>query len=113
MIAADNNREGCVRLLLESKASVNATSVSLKRALPQAHMPWTSCHVLIQWLFHQQNNGATALHNAAFRGSLASATRLLEGGADLTLRDKYGETALDYARSQGKSEVVALLSQPR
>ena len=43
MIAADYNREGCVRLLLESKASVNATNVSLERdALPQAHLPWTS-----------------------------------------------------------------------
>ena len=46
-------------------------------------------------------------------GYLAIATRLLEGGADLTLRAKNGKTALDYARSQGKSEVVALLSQPR
>ena len=45
--------------------------------------------------------------------NLAIATRLLEGGADLTLRAKDGETALDYARSRGHSEVVALLSQPR
>ena len=50
---------------------------------------------------------------AAYNGRLANATRLLEGGADLTLRDKDGKTALDYARSQGKSEVVALLSEPR
>ena len=43
MIAAMLDREGCVRLLLESNASVNATSVSLERdALPQAHLPWTS-----------------------------------------------------------------------
>ena len=43
MIAAGNDREGCVRLLLESKANVNATQVSLERdALPQAHLPWTS-----------------------------------------------------------------------
>ena len=35
MIAALHDREGCVRLLLESKASVNATDVSLERdALP-------------------------------------------------------------------------------
>ena len=46
-------------------------------------------------------------------GYLAIATRLLEGGADLTLRDKGGDTALDLARSYGYSEVVALLSQPR
>ena len=69
--------------------------------------------VLIQWIVHQQIDGWTALHRAASLGYLAIATRLLEGGADLTLRDKYGKTALDYARSQGHSEVVALLSQPR
>ena len=80
--------------------------------------PKHTCHgpatpVLIQWIVHQQIYGRTALHLAALNNSLASATRLLEGGADLTLRNKHGETALGYARSQGKSEVVALLSQPR
>ena len=80
--------------------------------------PKHTCHgpatpVLIQWIVHQQNDGWTALHIAANQGHLASATRLLEGGADLTLRTKRGETALDRARSFGYSEVVALLSQPR
>ena len=80
--------------------------------------PKHTCHgpatpVLIQWFVHQQILGWTALHDAAANGYLAIATRLLEGGADLTLRDKNGRTALDLARWQGKSEVVALLSQPR
>ena len=80
--------------------------------------PKHTCHgpaspVLIQWIVHQQNIGSTALHYAARRGNLAIATRLLEGGADLTLRNKSGKTALDWARSLGHSEVVALLSQPR
>ena len=80
--------------------------------------PKHTCHgpvspVLIQWLVHQQINDQTALHQTAIYGYLAIATRLLEGGADLTLRNKDGETALDVARSEGKSEVVALLSQPR
>ena len=80
--------------------------------------PKHTCHgpvtpVLIQWIVHQQNTGFTALHCAAYHGYLAIATRLLEGGADLTLRNKYGKTALDNARSNGHSEVVALLSQPR
>ena len=44
---------------------------------------------------------------------LAIAKRLLEGGADPTLRDKDGGTAIDYARKEGYSEVVALLSEPR
>ena len=81
--------------------------------------PKQTCHgpatpVLIQWFVPQQTSGGyTALHFAAGNGRLAIATRLLEGGADLTLRDKAGKTALDYARSNGHSEVVALLSQPR
>ena len=80
--------------------------------------PKHTCHgpvspVLIQWFVHQQSYGQTALHLAAYRGHLASATRLLEGGADLTLRDNDGKTALDWARQYHKSEVVALLSQPR
>ena len=80
--------------------------------------PKHTCHgpvspVLIQWFVHQQDYGQTALHFAAINGYLASATRLLEGGADLTLRGKSGETALDEARARGHSEVVALLSQPR
>jgi hypothetical protein len=46
-------------------------------------------------------------------GRLAIAKRLLEGGADPTLRTKAGDTAIDIARENGKSEIVALLSEPR
>jgi hypothetical protein len=53
------------------------------------------------------------LHSAAMYGYLAIAKRLLEGGADPTLRAMHGKTALDYARERGYSEVVALLSEPR
>ena len=113
MMAATFGHEGCVRLLLESKARVNATTVSLERALPQAHVPWTSCLVVIHWTSPQQINDGTALILAAYYGRLATAKRLLEGGADPTLRNKYGMTALDGARSGGKSDVVALLSEPR
>ena len=53
------------------------------------------------------------MHWAALNGHLATAKRLLEGGADPTLRDKNGTTALDWARERGKSDLVALLSEPR
>jgi ankyrin repeat protein len=53
------------------------------------------------------------LHYAAYFGHLAIAKRLLEGGADPTLRTKLGQTAIDLARECGRSEVVALLSEPR
>ena len=81
--------------------------------LPQAHVPWTSCIVVIHWTSPQQKYDSTALHHAADNGRLAIAKRLLEGGADVTLRDIIGKTALDRARERGKSEVVALLSEPR
>eukprot|EP00900_Chrysochromulina_parva_P014347 jgi/Chrpa1/22913/Chrysochromulina_OHIO_Genome00023885-RA len=56
--------------------------------------------------------GLTALHWATY-GHPAIAKRLLEGGADPTLRTRDGKTAIDWARERGKSEVVALLSEPR
>ena len=51
------------------------------------------------------------MHYAAYLGYLAIAKRLLEGGADPTLRNVFGKTALDFARQQGKSEVVALMTR--
>jgi len=78
--------EGCVHLLLAAEAiEVNA----------------------------KENGDWTALHYAAAHGNLAIAKRLLEGGADPTLRAKDGRTAIDIARMNGNSEVVALLSEPR
>ena len=53
------------------------------------------------------------MHSAALLGRLAIVKRLLEGGADVTLRTKGGKTAIDKAREYGRSEVVALLSEPR
>jgi len=81
MKASAGGHEGCVRLLIDSRAIIN----------------------------DKDNTGWSALHWAARFGHLAIAKRLLEGGADVTLRDKWGRTAIDLARS----EVVALLSEPR
>jgi hypothetical protein len=56
------------------------------------------------------------LHRAAGNGHLAIAKLLLEGGADPTLQNGWGKTALDVAREWSwprQSEVVALLSEPR
>ena len=79
------------------------------------HMPLVSFNVVIHWspAFCLQNHGRSALHGAAINGRLAIVKRLLEQGADSTLRDRDGDTALDDARQYGHSEVVALLSEPR
>ena len=74
-------------------------------------LPWSD---FVRPPFCLQNiYGSSALHWAAFNGHLAIAKRLLEGGADVTLRGINGKTAIDWAREKGKSQVVALLSEPR
>ena len=114
MIASAYGREGCVRLLLASGANVNDTNVSLERPLPSTRHGSASMESFRSSPpFCLQDFGRSALHEAADFGYLAIAKRLLEGGADVTLRDNRGRTAIDIARQQGKSEVVALLSEPR
>jgi hypothetical protein len=112
MDASNHGHEGCVRLLLASGANVNDTMVSLERPLPSTRHGSASMQSFRSSPpFCLQDWGWTALHFATRR--LAIAKRLLEGGADPTLRDKDGGTAIDYARKEGYSEVVALLSEPR
>lgn len=53
--------------------------------------------------------GETALINAASSGSLASARLLLDYGADVTLQDKRGDTALTAATKANHADVAALL----
>ena len=53
----------------------------------------------------------TALHWAADRGDLKIAELLLSRGADRSLADKKGKTALDLALAHGRAEMAALLSR--
>ena len=113
IISSVYGREGCVRLLLDSKAAVNATDVSLEPALLEP-VPWDRGRVTSDGPgVLLQVDDVTALHRSASNGHLAVTKLLLEGGADPTLRNKAGNTALDCDRSWGRSEVVALLSEPR
>jgi ankyrin repeat protein len=113
MISSWNGHEGCVRLLLDSKAAVNATDVSLEPALLEP-VPWDRGRVTSDGPgVLLQGYDRTALHRSAYYGDLAVTKLLLEGGADPTLRDNVGRTALDCAWEYGRSEVVALLSEPR
>ncbi|KAL8929307.1 MAG: hypothetical protein Q9208_001390 [Pyrenodesmia sp. 3 TL-2023] len=55
------------------------------------------------------DEGQTALHQAAWRGHTHLVQFLLDSGADLTLRDKTGQTALHHAASNGPTATVELL----
>ena len=50
MQASVRGYEGCIRILLEAKATVNDTTVSLERVLTQAHATWASK----PWASHHQ-----------------------------------------------------------
>jgi hypothetical protein len=53
--------------------------------------------------------GCSALHMAARRGNVLVAQALLEGGADIEARDKYGDTPLHRAVKCGQAKMVAFL----
>ena len=53
--------------------------------------------------------GSTALHLAGFANRRETARVLLERGADRTIKNKYGETAAEYARKYGKTHIAAYI----
>lgn len=61
----------------------------------------------------QNYHGYTALHTAAEKGNKAGVLLLLTHGADKTIKDKEGKTALDLAQQRNRHKVVKLLSSNR
>jgi len=87
--AASRHRPAAVALLVELGFDVNAFA---RRDVP-VEQPWE-----------------TALHAAAFDGGVDLVMLLLGLGADPSLRDaRFGGTPLDWARHEGRPEVVAVL----
>jgi hypothetical protein len=58
----------------------------------------------------QNNDRATALIHAAYYNLIDAAKILVKYNADKTIKDKYGYTALDYARKYEYAGMIALLS---
>ncbi len=80
--AIRQGNEGIMRLLIEHGANVNAVS---------------------------DDRANTPLMEAATRGDVAVVRRLLEAGADLDLKTKYGQTALMLAVGEARVGVAQLL----
>ncbi|KAG9499296.1 hypothetical protein J7337_010116 [Fusarium musae] len=56
---------------------------------------------------------SSALHVACYRGHAEIARQLLECGADISLLDSDGRTALFWAEKLGRSDIVDLLQDPK
>jgi ankyrin repeat protein len=56
-------------------------------------------------------SGLTALHGAAIGKKSDAIKRLLEAGADVTLEDKTGKTALDIAEQSKDAASIQLLRE--
>jgi hypothetical protein len=58
----------------------------------------------------QNEKGKTILMYAAEFGYTKSIKKLLANKADITLKDKSGKTALDYAKLNGNAEIITLMT---
>lgn len=54
-------------------------------------------------------NGYTPLHDAVWAGNLAALKLLVESGGDLSIKGLDGNTPLDKARAEDKTEIVSYL----
>ncbi len=57
----------------------------------------------------QNGERATPLHVAVMQHNTDAVSILLAYGANTELRDRYGHTALDYARARGYEDILALM----
>ena len=104
IVAINRNDADAVDMLLVNGANPNARETPQK---PQTPMQ------IIKELIHPSPPGLTktALMIAAYSSPVRIVTALLRAGADVNVRDKYGETALFMAAANGHaSNVKALIA---
>lgn len=66
---------------------------------------------MIPWSNWENREGYSAPLLAAKNGHHKVCKELINAGADLSMTDKEGNSALDHATTEGKEQVVLLLSQ--
>jgi len=116
--AASKGHTAAVELLLEKKADwtlrTNTGISPLAVAAIYGHVECmevlsTKVYYVVDNLDETDNSGKTPLIHAASNGHTAAVKWLLEKGADWTLKDKDGKTAIDVAEEQRHVDAEAVL----
>jgi ankyrin repeat protein len=109
--------EEIARYLLEHRAEVNAIATNaMKITALHAAAATKQAKIVKLLLAHgaavdaKQHGGWTALQATADNGDVESTVALLEAGADPSLANEAGKTALDMASAKGHKDIVRLLS---
>ena len=108
-IAAKHGHLDIVIFLLEHDVFINTTNVYLETPL---HLAAQGSVEIVQLLlktkakFTADRCGLTPLHRAVQCGSTESVKLLLEHGADTMAKDVWGNTALHFAASFGKNDLL-------
>lgn len=113
MMACLRGNEDIARLLVERGADVN------KPGWTPLHYAATGGHAAIAAFLLDQNayidadapNGNTPLMMAALYGNAETVKLLLDAGADASLRNRLGMSALDLARRGERPDAIRLLEQ--
>ena len=111
----ESYRPGASALHLAARGGAKGGSIELPSDAFLAvvrHLLWV-CPA--EWLHHMLNEqrvdegGYTALMAAAAQGRVKTLRLLLDAGADVSVQDDHGATALDWARVCGRSAAFKLL----
>jgi uncharacterized protein len=111
MMAALKGHLGLVKKLIERGADVNKTGwAPLHYAATGGHPP--IIEVLLEhhaYIDAESPNGTTPLMMAAHYGTPAAVKLLLEAGADATLRNQLGLSAVDFATRANRKDAADLI----
>ena len=112
MIAALKGHLDLVKKLIERDADVNKTGwTPLHYAATNGHLP--VIELLLEnhaYIDAESPNGTTPLMMAAHYGTPAAVKLLLDSGADPTLKNQLGLTALDFAFRGERKDAAALIA---
>ena len=115
MMAAIKGHLDLARKLIERGADVNKSGwAPLHYAASSGHLEMMN--LLLEkhaYIDAESPNGTTPLMMAAHYGTAAAVKLLLEAGADATLRNQLGMTAIDFANKASRTDSAELIAAMR